>query len=50
MSEAEVMTILVLFHTFGCRALKVFYLRWTCMRGSAAFPRVLSYSRFVERL
>ena len=50
MSEAEVMTILVLFHTFGCRALKAFYLGWTCMRGSAAFPRVLSYSRFVERL
>ncbi len=43
------MTILVLFHTFGCWILKAFYLGWTCMRGSADFPQVLSYSRFVER-
>lgn len=49
MSEAEVMTILILFHTFGCLILKAFYLGWTCMCGSADFPRVLSYSRFVER-
>ena len=49
MSDAEVMTILVLFHTSDCRTLKAFYLGWVCTHGRADFPRVLSYSRFVER-
>ena len=30
MSDAEVMTILVLFHTSGCRTLKASYLGWVC--------------------
>ena len=49
MSDAEVMTILVLFHTSGRRTLKAFYLGWVCTHGRADFPRMLSYSRFVER-
>ena len=49
MSDAEVMTILVLFHTSGCRTLKAFYLGWVCTHGRADFPRVLSYSRFAAR-
>ena len=49
MSDAEVMTILVLFHTSGCRTLKAFYLGWVCTHGRADFPRVLSYSRFVKQ-
>ena len=35
MSDAEVMTILVLFHTSGCRALKAFHLGWVFTRGRA---------------
>ena len=41
MSDAEVMTILVLFHTSVCRTLKAFYLGWVCTHGRADFPRLL---------
>lgn len=40
MSDIEVMTILVLFHTSGCRTLKVFYHGWVCLSGRAGFLRV----------
>ena len=49
MSDTEMMTILVLFHTSGCRTLKAFYLGWVCTCGRTDFPRVLSYSRFEVR-
>ena len=49
MLDAEVMPLLVLFHTSGCRLLKVFYLGWVCTCSRADFPRVFSFSRFVER-
>lgn len=48
MSDAEVMTILVLFHGSGYRCLKHFYLDHVCKHMLHHFPKVVSYNRFVE--
>ena len=48
MSDAEVMTILVLFHGSGYRCLKHFYLNHVCKHMRHLFPKVVSYNRFVE--
>ena len=47
MSDSEVMTILVLFHTMHHRDLKSFY--HICNHMRREFPNRLSYNRFVER-
>ena len=49
MSDAEIMTILVLFHTSHHRDLKAFYLGYICQHMDKEFPVRLSYNRFVER-
>ena len=49
MSDAEIMTILVLFHTSRHRDLKAFYLGYICLHMRQDFPVRLSYNRFVER-
>ena len=49
MSDSEVMTILVIFHTMRHRDLKSFYLGYVCNHMRREFPRRLSYNRFVER-
>ena len=49
MSDSEVMTILVLFHTMRHRDLKSFYLGYVCNHMRKEFPNRLSYNRFVER-
>ena len=49
MSDAEIMTILVLFHTSHHRDLKAFYLGYVCLHMRQEFPVRLSYNRFVER-
>ena len=49
MSDAEIMTILVLFHTSRHRDLKAFYLGYICQHMRQEFPARLSYNRFVER-
>lgn len=49
MSDSEVMTILVLFHTMRHRDLKSFYLGYICNHMRSEFPNHLSYNRFVER-
>ena len=49
MSDAEIMTILVLFHTSRFRDLKSFYLGYICLHMHKDFPVRLSYTRFVER-
>ena len=49
MSDSEVMTILVLYHTMRHRDLKSFYLGYVCNHMRKEFPRRLSYNRFVER-
>jgi hypothetical protein len=45
---SEVMTILVLFHQSGYRALKQFYLEFVSQYLNSEFPRLVSYNRFVE--
>lgn len=49
MSLSEVMTILVLFHQSGFRNLKTFYTGFVTRYLRREFPRLSSYSRFVER-
>lgn len=48
LSDAEVITILVLFHLKGYRCLKHFYLEYVCKHMQDVFPKVVSYNRFVE--
>jgi hypothetical protein len=45
---SEVMTILVLFHCSGYRNLKIFYTQHVQKHLGGAFPRLVSYNRFVE--
>ena len=49
MSDSEIMTILVLFHTRHFRDLKSFYLGYVCQHMRREFPHTVSYNRFVER-
>ena len=48
MSDSEIMTILVPFHTHRFRDLKSFYLNYSCWHMRGAFPHPLSYNHFVE--
>lgn len=48
MHLSEVMTIRVLFHLLGYRTFKQFYCEYVCVHLRAEFPRLVSYSRFVE--
>ena len=45
---SEVMTILIAFHQSGYRTFKHFYQRHVCVCWRAAFPNLVSYSRFVQ--
>lgn len=45
---SEVMTILVLFHLSGYRNFKAFYTEQVMKQWAGAFPRLVSYQRFVE--
>ena len=49
MSDSEIMTILVLFHTHRFRDLKSFHLGYICQHMRGDFPHRISYNRFVER-
>lgn len=46
--ESEIMTILIAFHQSHYRDFKAFYLGYVCVHWKAAFPGLVSYSRFVE--
>jgi len=48
LSQAEVMTILVLYHQSGYKNLKSFYLREIVRRHHSEFRGLVSYNRFVE--
>ena len=48
MSDAEIMVILILFHTGGFRCFKHFYLEYVSRHMRHLFPVLSSYSRFVE--
>lgn len=49
LSDSEVMTILVIFHTKHFRDLKSFYIGYVCQHMRKEFPNTVSYNRFVER-
>lgn len=48
MSDAEIMVILVLFHSGGFRCFKHYYKEYVCKHLTHLFPRRVSYNRFVE--
>ena len=48
LSDAEVITILILFHCKGFRCLKHFYPQYVCKHLTHLFPNTVSYNRFVE--
>ena len=50
MSDAEMITILVLFHSNTFRNFKHLYLVYVCPELKEEFPNLLSYTRFVERM
>ena len=45
MSDAEIMVILILFHSGGFRCFKHYYMEYVC---KGLFPKRVSYNRFVE--
>jgi hypothetical protein len=45
---SEVMTIIVLFHASGYRNFKTFYTQHVMKTCAGAFPKLVSYNRFVE--
>ena len=48
MSDAEIMVILILFHTGGFRCFKHYYMEYVCKHLKGLFPKCVSYNRFVE--
>ena len=48
MSKAEIMVIIIPFHSSGFRCLKHFYKEYVCVHLRHLFPKVVSYNRFVE--
>jgi hypothetical protein len=48
LSLSEVMTIIIWFHMSGYRTFKDYYTREVCTHLRWAFPRLVSYNRFVE--
>lgn len=48
MSDAEIMVILILFHSGGFRCFKHYYMEYVCKHLKELFPKRVSYNRFVE--
>ncbi len=48
LSMSEVMTIVVYFHSSGYRNFKHYYKQYVCKHLRWAFPKLVSYNRFVE--
>ena len=48
LSDAEVMTIMILFHFSGYKCLKHFYSDYVCAHMRHLFPTPVSYNRFTE--
>lgn len=45
---SEIMTILILFHQSHYRTFKAFYTEYVCVHLRGEFPKLVSYTRFVE--
>ena len=48
LSQAEIILIMIMFHSSNHKCLKHFYLNEICVRYRHLFPRVVSYNRFTE--
>ena len=48
MSDAEIIVILIHFHSGGFRCFKHYYLQYICKHCKHLFPNTFSYNRFVE--
>ena len=48
MSDAEIMVILILFHSGGFRCFKHYYMEYVCKHLKVLFTKRVSYNRFVE--
>ena len=48
LSDSEVMTILILFHSGGYKNLKHFYIYYVQKHMKKEFPETVAYNRFVE--
>ena len=48
MSNAEIMTIMIIFHASGYRCFKHFYTEYVCRHMRHMFPQTVSYNRMVE--
>lgn len=48
MNDAEIMVILILFHSGGFRCFKHYYKEYVCKHLTHLFPKRVSYNRFVE--
>ncbi|MBC7807041.1 MAG: IS982 family transposase [Akkermansiaceae bacterium] len=48
LSKSEIITLLVAFHLSKFRDFKAFYLGFVCLHWRGAFPKLVSYSRFIE--
>lgn len=48
MNDAEIMVILILFHSGGFRCFKHYYQEYVCKHLTHLFPQRVSYNRFVE--
>lgn len=48
MSDAEIIVIMIMFHSSNHKCLKHFYLQEICGRYQHIFPRTVSYNRFTE--
>ena len=48
MSDAEIIVILIHFHSGGFRCFKHYYLHYICKHCKHLFPKTVSYNRFVE--
>ena len=49
MSDAEIMVILILFHSGGFRCFKHYYKEYVCKHLKHLFPRQVSYNRFHQK-
>lgn len=47
MNDAEIMAVLILFHSGGFRCFKHYYKEYVCKHLKHLFPRQVSYNRFV---
>ena len=47
-SDAEIIVILIHFHSGGFRCFKHYYLHYICKHCKHLFPKTVSYNRFVE--